>query len=446
MTSAVPAQAHSLRRRLLVSVMAAILIGSLFQGVSAYRSALAQADTLFDYHLQQMANSLLGGPALPPVRLEQTRNDSAGYVIQIWSSDGTHVFQSSHVVLPPRAVLGFDDVTQNGTRYRVFSVQTPVQTIQIAQNMDDRLARARSLAAQAVLPMALVATLLMLVLWWIISRSMAPLERTRQQVAARAADDLTALPESGLPEEVLPLVQEINLLFGRLHESFDAQRAFVANAAHELRSPLTALKLQAQSLARSSGDPQAQQVAVTRLNQGVDRAIALMQQLLLLARQESTDTEHGGLQRIDLHNLSRQVVDEAMAQAQANGITLTCEGDAPVWIDGHADNLAILLRNLIENAVKYTPRNGRVIVGVMEQDGGARVAVEDSGPGIAQNEREHMFERFVRGAAQPATGSGLGLSIARAIALRQGANLRLVESGRLGGLRADVAFAAPTSK
>jgi len=446
MTSAVPAQAHSLRRRLLVSVMAAILIGSLFQGVSAYRSALAQADTLFDYHLQQMANSLLGGPALPPVRLEQTRNDSAGYVIQIWSSDGTHVFQSSHVVLPPRAVLGFDDVTQNGTRYRVFSVQTPVQTIQIAQNMDDRLARARSLAAQAVLPMALVAPLLMLVLWWIISRSMAPLERTRQQVAARAADDLTALPESGLPEEVLPLVQEINLLFGRLHESFDAQRAFVANAAHELRSPLTALKLQAQSLARSSGDPQAQQVAVTRLNQGVDRAIALMQQLLLLARQESTDTEHGGLQRIDLHNLSRQVVDEAMAQAQANGITLTCEGDAPVWIDGHADNLAILLRNLIENAVKYTPRNGRVIVGVMEQDGGARVAVEDSGPGIAQNEREHMFERFVRGAAQPATGSGLGLSIARAIALRQGANLRLVESSRLGGLRADVAFAAPTSK
>ena len=445
MTPAAPTHGHSLRRRLLVSVMAAILIGALFQGVSAYRSALAQADTLFDYHLQQMANSLLGGPALPPLRLDQTRNDSAGYVIQIWSSDGSHVFQSSHVVLPPRAVLGFDDVTQNGTRYRVFSVQTPVQTIQIAQNMDDRLARARALAAQALLPMALVAPLLMLVLWWIINRSMAPLERTRQQVAARAADDLTALPEGGLPEEVLPLVQEINLLFGRLHESFDAQRAFVANAAHELRSPLTALKLQAQSLARSN-DPQAQQLAVTRLNQGVDRVIALMQQLLVLARQESTESDHTAPQRINLCELSGQVVDDTLPQARAKGITLTCECEAPVWIYGQADNLSILLRNLVENAVKYTPREGRVVVCVAAQEGGATVSVEDSGPGIAPNEREHMFERFVRGATQQTTGSGLGLSIAKAIALRHGARLTLGESDRLGGLRAEVVFTKPLSK
>ncbi len=445
MTQAMPAQGHSLRRRLLVSVMAAILIGALFQGVTAYRSALAQADTLFDYHLQQMANSLLGGPALPPLSLGERRGDSADYVIQIWSADGTHVFQSSHVVLPPRAVLGFDDVTQNGTRYRVFSVQTSAQTIQIAQNMDDRLARARSLAAQAVLPMALVAPLLMLVLWWVINRSLAPLERTRQQVAARAADDLTALAEGGLPEEVLPLVQEINLLFGRLHDSFDAQRAFVANAAHELRSPLTALKLQAQSLARSS-DPQTQQLAVSRLNQGVDRAIALMQQLLVLARQESNDAAHAQLQRINLCELSAQVVDDAQPQAQANGITLTCEGAAPIWIDGHADNLSILLRNLVENALKYTPRGGQVVVGITELDGGATVSVEDTGPGIAQNEREHMFERFVRGAAQQAAGSGLGLSIAKAIALRHGAHLSLGESSRLGGLRAEVAFAKAPSK
>ncbi len=468
MTPSMPAHGHSLRRRLLASVMAAILIGALFQGASAYRSALAQADTLFDYHLQQMANSLRGGPALSPLRLDDARSDGADYVIQIWSADGTHVFQSSQVVLPPRAVLGFADVTQNGTRYRVFSVQTPAQTIQIAQNMDDRLARARSLAAQAVLPMALVAPMLMLVMWWIINRSLAPLERTRQQVAARAADDLTALPDSGLPEEVLPLVQEINLLFGRLHDSFDAQRAFVANAAHELRSPLTALKLQAQLLARSS-DPQSQQLAVTRLNQGVDRAIALMQQLLVLARQESNDTNHGRLQRIDLCNICRQVVDDALPQAQANGISLGFEdpqpglglappggagklgidpalvhaGETPVWIDGHADNLSILLRNLVENAIKYTPREGQVVVRVVAQDGGAKVTVEDSGPGIAQSEREHMFERFVRGAAQQASGSGLGLSIARAIASRHGASLRLDESRQLGGLLAEVVFAAP---
>jgi two-component system, OmpR family, sensor kinase len=430
---------HSLRRRLLVSVMAAILIGAVFQGVSAYRSALAQADTLFDYHLQQMANSLRGGPALPGLQLDSAPDKDAGYVIQIWSADGTHVFQSSRVVLPPRAVLGFTDVTHKGTRYRVFSVQTPLQTIQIAQNMDDRLSRARTLAARALLPMAIVAPLLMLVLWWLINRSLAPLERTRQQVAARAADDLTALPETGLPEEVQPLVQEINLLFGRLHDSFDAQRAFVANAAHELRSPLTALKLQAQSLARTS-DPLAQQLAVTRLNQGVDRAIALMQQLLVLARQESAHPSTGTRRRIDIQALSEPIVRELQPLAQSKSVTLALQGNAPGWVEGDADGLSILLRNLLENAIKYTPGGGQIVLKVQAQEGQPTWTVEDSGPGIPDAQREHMFERFVRGEHPAATGSGLGLSIARAIALRHGARLTLGQSRDLGGLSAQVAF------
>ena len=435
MNSANRAQdSHSLRRRLLVSVMAAILIGALFQGISAYRSALAQADTLFDYHLQQMANSLRGGPALPGLRLDNAAGDSEGYVIQIWSADGTHVFQSSHVVLPPRAVLGFADVTQNGTRYRVYSVQTALQTIQIAQNMDDRLSRARALAARAVLPMALVAPLLMLVLWWIINRSLAPLERTRQQVAARAADDLTALPEDGLPDEVRPLVQEINLLFDRLH-----------NAAHELRSPLTALKLQAQSLARTT-DPQAQQQAVTRLNQGVDRAIALMQQLLVLARQESAHPAQHAKQDIDLAALAAQVVRELQPQAQAADITVEQLAGATARVEGEADSLAILLRNLLENAIKYTPREGRVTVQIDMRAGQAVLSVADSGPGIPAEQREHMFERFVRGQAQQAGGSGLGLSIARAIAMRHRAELTLDRSEKLGGLLAQVVFPAAPAR
>jgi two-component system OmpR family sensor kinase len=152
--------------------------------------------------------------------------------------------------LPARAVLGFSDLTHDGVRYRVYSLQTAEQTIQIAQDMDDREARARALAARAVLPMAVIAPLLMLALWLVIRRSLAPLERTRQQVAARALDDLSPLPEAGLPDEVRPLVQELNLLFGRLGVAVDAQQSFVAHAAHELRSPLTALKLQAQALER----------------------------------------------------------------------------------------------------------------------------------------------------------------------------------------------------
>lgn len=435
------ARSHSLRRRLLASVMAAIVLGALFQGLSAYRGALHQADTLFDYHLQQMANSLRGGPALPSALPGDDSGRSQDYVIQIWAADGSHVFQSSRVVLPPRAILGFADVTQNGVRYRVYSAQTPLLTIQIAQDMDDRESRARALAARAVLPMALIAPLLMAALWWIINRSLVPLERTRRQVAARAANDLSPLPDAGLPDEVQPLVQEINLLFARLHEAFDSQRAFVANAAHELRSPLTALKLQAQVLGRTA-DPQAQQQAVARLNQGVDRAIRLMQQLLVLARHESGSPASQVRQRLDLQSLIEQAVRELEPQALARATRLAAEPGPPVWIDGDADGLLILLRNLLENAVKYTPPEGTVRVQLAMHDGSPRLIVEDSGPGIAADQRERMFGRFVRGPVGDETGSGLGLSIARAIALRHGAALTLGDSRRLGGLQVCVQFAS----
>ena len=435
------AGSHSLRRRLLASVIGAILIGAVLQGISAYRGALAQADTLFDYHLRQMADSLRGGPALPSPALEDNLVPGGEYVIQIWSADGSHVFQSSRVVLPPRAILGFADVTHDGRRYRVYSVQTPLQTIQIAQNMDDRLARARALAIRAVLPMAVVAPLLIAVLWWIINRSLAPLERTRQQVARRAAQDLTPLPDDQLPDEVRPLVQEMNLLFGRLNQSFDTQRAFVANAAHELRSPLTALKLQAQALARTS-DPQAREQAVARLNQGVDRAIRLMQQLLVLARQESPQSNAAQWKVVDLHQLLTQLVREVSPQAQARNVRVSLMANQPLSLHADADGLQILLHNLLENAIKYTPAGGQVRLRCDQDTNTTRLTVEDSGPGIVPDQRERMFERFVRGHDGSSTGSGLGLSIARAIAERHGASLTLATSAELGGLQVLLAFPA----
>lgn len=438
-----PARSHSLRRRLLASVIGAILLGAVLQGISAYRGALAQADTLFDYHLRQMADSLRGGPALPSPVLEDDVVPGGEYVIQIWAADGSHVFQSSRVVLPPRAILGFADMTHNGTRYRVYSVQTPLQTIQIAQNMDDRLARARALAVRAVLPMAVVAPLLMVLLWWVINRSLAPLERTRQQVARRAAQDLTPLPDDRLPDEVRPLVQEINLLFDRLNRSFDSQRAFVAHAAHELRSPLTALKLQAQALARTT-DPQAHEQAVARLNQGVDRAIGLMQQLLVLARQEAPLPDDAQWTAVELQTLLSQVVRDLTPQALARGISVTLDANRPIALLADADGLQILLRNLLENAVKYTPTGGRIRLRSDQNAGATRVSVEDSGPGIAPAQRERMFERFVRGHDTSSTGSGLGLSIARAIAERHGASLTLGSSADLGGLQVLLEFPALT--
>ena len=433
---------HSLRRRLLASVMTAIVLAALFQAVSAYRGALAQADAMFDYHLQQMAYALRGGPALAVPLLEGVDNNGVDYVIQIWGPDGAQLFQSSRLALPTRAVLGFSDVMQNGTRYRVYSVQTPFQTIQIAQDMDGREARARALAARAILPMAVIAPLLMLILWWVIRRSLDPIERTRQQVAARAANDLSPLHENELPDEVRPLVQEINLLFARLHGAFDAQKAFVANAAHELRSPLTALKLQAQALARTSDDD-TRALAAARLNQGIERAIRLMNQLLALARHEADGTATLPMQRLNLQDLVQQAVADVLPQAQQRAIDLGVVPSDAAWVQGDADALLILLRNLLENAIKYTPPKGQIDIAIESRHKRACLTVEDSGPGIPAADRERVFDRFFRGTQVGATGSGLGLAIARAIAEKHGATLTLDQSTKLGGLKVELRFESP---
>ena len=278
---------HSLKRRLLGFILVAILLAAVVQAVTAYRGALRQADALFDDHLQQMALSRRGGIplGLPP---DGPRED-ANYdlLVQIWGQDGTQIFRSTRSALPPRAVVGFSDVEAHGNRYRVYTLQTPLQTVQIAQDLSARTARARALALRAVLPFAWLTPLLMLAVWWIIRRSLAPIEQTRRVVASRAANDFSPLEDAGLPDEVRPLVDELNLLFGRVRQAFEAQKNFVADAAHELRSPLTALKLQAQALRRVDADPVAREAAVARLNAGLDRAIRGVEQLLLLAREEA---------------------------------------------------------------------------------------------------------------------------------------------------------------
>jgi two-component system OmpR family sensor kinase len=281
---------HSLRARLLWFVLAAILLTAIAQAVSAYRSALAQADEIFDYHMQQMAMALrVGVQARGPGAAENDVLDEsdADFAVQVWTSDGLQVFQSTtRAALPEKAVLGFSNVQARGTTFRVFSMQSRSQVIQVAQDMAVRREMASTLALRTVAPIALMAPLLMIVVWWIVSASLAPVSRVRRQISERQADDLSAVSEAGLPAEVRPLVHELNLLFRRVHQAFDAQRNFVSDAAHELRSPLAALKLQAQGLQRATDDA-GRELAVGRLMSGIDRATRLVEQLLVLARQQT---------------------------------------------------------------------------------------------------------------------------------------------------------------
>ena len=441
----VPVVTHSLRGRLLWFLLAAITMAAIAQALIAYRSALSDADQIFDYHMQQMAMSLRSSATLTNKAADSAADpENDDLVVQVWTPDGAQVFRSlSRAALPQRAVLGFSNVKANNTTYRIFSVQTSNQTVQVAQDMAVRQRMAGTLALRTVGPIAVMAPILMLVVWWVVSGSLAPVSRVKRQVAARQADDLSPVSENDLPDEVLPLVHELNLLFGRVRTAFEAQQHFVADAAHELRSPLAALKLQVLSLGRAQ-DEAARNVAIGRVTAGIERATRLVEQLLVLARQEGA--ADGKLEPVSLSDLVKRTLGDMAGLAQARQIDLGLHHADEAGVDGQPDALIILLRNLVDNAIKYTPAGGTVdldlrrLPGAKGTPGRVVLSVEDTGPGIPPDERERVFNRFYRVPGSEAGGSGLGLAIIKSIAEAHGAVLTLDQSERLGGLKVKVDF------
>lgn len=429
---------HSLRARLIGLLLLAIVLAAGLQASVVYRQARAEADAIFDYHMEQMAQALRAGVAVPGLSLggdEPLPQEAFDFFVQVWTHDGLRVFQSgTSADLPQRAVLGFSNIEVDGKPYRVYSMQSRSQVIQVAQDMRPRQTMARALAWRTMLPIAWMAPLLMLVAWGVVSTSLAPVARVRRQVAAREADELTEVGEEGLPDEIRPLVHELNLLFARVRQAFDAQKHFVAEAAHELRSPLAALRLQVQGLQRAPDDV-TRQLATERLLAGIDRATRLVEQLLMLARQQAQPSSGEPVQPVALAALAAQVVAEAAPSAVAKHIDLGLGEADTGQAKGHAEPLRILLANLVDNALKYTPESGTVDVTVRREAGHLVLAVEDSGPGIAEVDRARVLDRFYRVPGSQATGSGLGLAIASAIAQLHGATLTLDRSPRLGGLR-----------
>ena len=311
--------------------------------------------------------------------------------------------------------------------------------------MAKRRDMARTLALRTLAPLAFMAPLLVLVVWWGVSRSLAPVERVRRQLAQRQADDLSPVNDAQLPDEVQPLVSELNLLFERVRRAFDAQQHFVADAAHELRSPLAALRLQLHGLQRA-GDDTARAAAVERLGAGIDRATRLVEQLLTLARQEASAAGGAPRETVDLHAVAQLALADVAPAAQARTMDMgLLESDAAT-VHGNAEALRMLLRNLLDNAIKYSPPGGRVDLQIRRlPNHTVQITVEDSGPGIALEHRDRVMQRFVRETADGAPGSGLGLAIVQAIAQAHGATVALDASPRLGGLRVTVALGGSTA-
>ena len=433
-----PKPAPSLRARLTGALLLAVLAFAALQAAVTYRTARAETEALFDAQMQRIALSLsgsLGAGALSDDAPAADTPAAREMIIQIWRADGVMLYRSPQGrLLPPQTVIGFSDTVAGGEPYRIYALRTATQVVQVAQQTEARGRMAGQLALRAVLPVALLAPVLMLIVWWVVGRAIGPIERVRRQVAARRPDDLAPLPTAGLPAEVRPLVGEMNGLLTRLSAAWDALTHFTADAAHELRSPLAALRLQAQSLQRAPDDA-TRAIATERLLAGIDRATRLVEQLLALARQQGAG-EGAELVSLDLTALARNALADAEPEAARHAIALTLDAPtAHVVLRADEAALAVLLRNLLGNALRHTPPGGQVRVGVREEASVIDLTVEDSGPGIAPDERARVLDRFYRVPGTPGHGSGLGLAIVRAIAERHGAALTLDASPTLGGLR-----------
>ncbi len=444
------ARPFSLRARLIGALLAVVAAAACVQAFTIYRTARAETEALFDVQMQRIALALSAGLAseVASDALADQEAKAQDMIVQIWRADGIMLYRSGNArLLPQVAVLGFSDTRAHGTAFRVYALQTPTQVIQIAQEAASRRQMAGDVALRAIVPVLLLAPLIGLVVWWVVTRTLAPLARTRAQLAARRADDLSPLPDADLPQEVQPLVQEMNLLLARLQAAFGALQRFVGDAAHELRTPLAALRLQVQSLARAPDDD-ARRIASERAAAGIDRATRMVEQLLHLARQDAGQMQAAAPQPVDMAPLCQRAVEDVQPLAQQAGLALLCAADpAAPPITGWPDALALLLRNLLENALRYTPAGGTVRCswntdGKDGEAGAAALTVEDSGPGIAPEERERVLDRFYRVPGTAAHGSGLGLAIVSAVARQHGARLVLDGSPCLGGLRVRVFFAA----
>ena len=271
-----------------------------------------------------------------------------------------------------------------------------------------------ALGESLVWPLAAALPALALAIWLGVGAGLRPLGELRRELARRGPGDLALLDAARVPAEIAPLVAELNRLFGRIDEALERERRLTADAAHELRTPLAVLSTQAQVARRASSDA-ARNEALDAIVAGAERAARLAEQMLTLARLESGQGA-GARERTELRELVRAVVAEAAPRAVGKGLDIALEDGPPVELDGNSALLAVLARNLVDNAVRYTPVGGRVRVAVTGDNRAARVEITDDGPGVPAQELARLGERFHRLAAPGETGSGLGLSIVLRIA------------------------------
>jgi len=302
--------------------------------------------------------------------------------------------------------------------------------VQVAETLEKRALLANEIIKGVILPQFIILPVILALVWFALSRGLSPLAELQERIRARSSDDLSPIDSRQVPEEISPLVGSLNEMLGRLAQTIDMQKRFIADAAHQMKTPLAGMRMQSE-LALRQVDPDEIHRSLEQLAKSSESATRLVNQLLALARAENQP--HAGLafEELELGALARAVVQDWVQASFTHDIDLGYEPhDEPVIIAGNAMMLRELLSNLIDNALRYTPAGGSVTVRVRRDGEHALLEVEDTGPGIAPAERAHVFERFYRILGSSATGSGLGLAIVREIAQQHGAEVDIFNNPR----------------
>lgn len=447
---------RSIERYLLGWVLGALGVGVFVVALVIYLVTLDEMNEVYDADLKNVAEALgsyqyVGRTADTeaqrrfPVRLDKP--DAAEIVTITWTHDGRRVYSSDpRIAIPFISKEALTRTTVGPDEWYVYTDVSPNGVAQAAQRVSARHNIAAESASKIFPPMIALSLLFCGLMVFALRRGLKPLDDAARSVADRSAKSLDAMALGEVPREISPLVLAINGLLAKLAEALSSQRRFLADAAHELRTPVTALQLQLQLLKRAN-DETSRRAAMGELESGIARSRRLVEQLLQVARAEP-DAPLAPPAPVDLGALVRSAVGSLSVKADHQGIDLGANAAAHVAVLGDGGQLTVLLNNLVENALRYTPEGGVIDVEAMLQDGQPVLRVVDNGPGIAAAERARVFDRFYRGEdaqalARDSGGSGLGLSIVHAIAERHGATVSLHTPAGGQGLEVRVVFAAP---
>ena len=452
----------SIRLFLIIVLLASMTLLIFISALNGYQDSMAKAEQLFDSQLKDKAHLLsISFPLVQQGISTKTSSDQltsieiTGFAFQVWS-DNQLLLHSKNTPNTPlikftmRLEEGFFDVNFANNRWRVYSYYDQISNLWIlaADRADLRYVIAENIILESVLPVVFMLPVLGILIWSIISFGLSPLRKLANDLGNKQADDLSPLRIDKQPAELIQLIHSTNDLFRRLKASFYREKRFASDAAHELRTPISSIKIHLHNLIQHDKHDLEEQQNLTELQLSVDRMEHLVEQILNLNR-ISPEQYSSQFKIIDLNSLAQQVIAREYHQFEDKKIQLALEGGV-TKIEGDYFALDVLLQNLLTNACKYTPNNGEVLVRIINNTSTATISIEDSGPGVPAEQYERLFDRFYRldgdCHASGTIGCGLGLAIVQQIVELHQAEISLAHSEALNGLKVCVIFNKILSK